>query len=92
LSVDYPLPAVRYLHRPAFGFDWLSFPGVRGGVYFHNPFSIKRLHSFVLLQIGFVFSKSVQIPSRFSTNSGPIAFELFTFALSQIGFVFSNKW
>jgi hypothetical protein len=51
------LSAVRYLHRPAFGFDWLWFPAVRGGVYFHNPFSVKRLHSFCLLQIGFVFSK-----------------------------------
>jgi hypothetical protein len=38
------------------GLVWLSFPGVRGGVYLHNPFPIKGLRSFGLLQIGFVFS------------------------------------
>jgi hypothetical protein len=43
-------------HKPEFGFVWLCFSRLAEATYFHNPFSVKRLHSFGLLQIGFVFS------------------------------------
>jgi hypothetical protein len=76
-------------------------PRVRGGIYFYNPFSVKRLHLFGLLQIGFVFS------NRQAGETSDLLFAIaivcclltirctpydirFTIHASAIGFVFSN--
>jgi hypothetical protein len=60
--------------RPAFGFDWLCFPAPQIRAHLHNPFPAKHLHSFGLLQIGFVFSNHalsfLDAESKTTKNSG----------------------
>ena len=59
-------------YQPIAG-DWLCSFMAPIRILLHNPLCIMNLRSFGFVQIGFVFSKSTQIPRPFSTNSGPFA-------------------
>jgi hypothetical protein len=70
LAIRQPLYAISVGWRLAL--NWLCFSRLAATTYYHNPFSVKHLHSFKLLKMGFVFSNDYQIHSLFLRYFGLI--------------------